>query len=433
MDNELKQRAVEETHSRTPFICACALFCGLYVLRDLIGIGISYYIIYAVAAAIVLTSRLEECIAFILGISTFANAGFTGVFCTLLLGCVCIRFFIYYKTLRIASVMLLLMCVLEVFHFVAGSHDLTGELITYVTSVLCLLIIQRYPYNKVDADLVVNTVIAFSLFFVLMTIARVSVRMGSLGALIRTGFRDKAYDELAKGGGFIGNQNFVTSNCSLNLSLCLTMILNKRKKLPYLLAMAVFLFAGFLTISKMFVAVIIAVAVFLVLVRSKKNILHGVGALMLVGMLLVVVNKLFGNTLLKMLEMRFERGDLTTGRVDIIEDMFAYMEAHPFRYLVGLSILGTYNFINMGVHSSLFEVIGGWGYLGLLIVLVYMWSLVSAAALETRRNNGRIPIHNWIPLIMYLGYSVIGMLFSSGMAMIRMMVCIYALQLKEKE
>ena len=147
----------------------CTLFLGLYCVRDLLGLSVNRFIIYAVAAVIVLVVKHEEAIAFFVSLSAFANAGFNGIFVTLLLGCILIRFFHVIKKAKIHSLFLLFFCVFEGIHFVISGTISAGTYVTYAGVLVALFAIQQYPAKRTNHLLIINSFIVFSLFFAFMT------------------------------------------------------------------------------------------------------------------------------------------------------------------------------------------------------------------------------------------------------------------------
>lgn len=414
------------------YIALCCLFCSLYFARDIWHINISYYVVYAVAAITILTVRQTEAVAFFISISAFTGAGFDGLFSMLLFGCMLLRFCYYLKRVKLFSVMLVLMCIYEVLHYFAATNTALGTIITYVMVLASLLIVQQCPYNTVDKELVVNSFIAFSLFFVMMTLIQMIDAFGSLKALLESGYRTSEYSELREIDALSANQNYITSLCSLNLCLCVLMLSKKMPKLFYIAAFAIFLVSGLLTVSKMFFVVIVAFAVYVSIMAFKQSLLKGIGVVVLMILAGVLILWVTGDSLIDMVFYRFETEDLTTGRTDIVGELLVYMREHPQTYFFGAGIIQVHYLLSGGIHSSFFEVIGGWGIPGLVMVFYYIAALVAYARRESVTEGSKPNGYNYLPLLMYLGYSLIGMLFGSAFAVVKLMVCIYAIGIKER-
>jgi len=423
----------KKTQPRWLYIVLCVAFCGLYFLRDILDLPISYYLIYALAMFIVLTVSRGEVIAFVISMAAFTGAGFDGIFCTMLLGCVLLRFYNCLQTVKLYSIALICMCVFELIHFLVTDKTGFGAIQTYVMALLILFVIQQCPNEIIDKKLVVNSFIAFSLFFVLMTLVQMIQAVGSLKALLESGYRVEEYTELRDTARMMANQNYITSLCSLNLCLCILMLTKKMPKIPYIVFFALFMLSGFLTVSKMFLVILIAFAAYLVVISMKKSLTRGITTILLIAFVVFVVMQLLGDNLIEIIRHRFETEELTSGRIRIVEDMLAYMKEHPAMYFVGTGIIPVHYISDKAVHSSFFEILGGWGVLGLILVVAYIVGLVKDARYHVSNENREITGYNYLPLLVYLSYSLIGMLFSSAFAVIKLMVCIYALQLKGRD
>lgn len=416
-------------NAKQTYIFYCVLFCGLYFIRDILGVNVSYYVIYTFAGFIVFALPKKQVIAFIISIASFADAGFNGVFSCILFCCVAVKFWGEYKKLKTYSCLLLLMVLYEIFHYLATPLMPIGYLVTHIFVLPIVIIVQQYPQNFIDKNLIVDSFIAFSMFFVLMTVLQMSMAYGSLGALLQNGFRSNEYTELQELKTLSGNQNYITSLCSLNLGLCALMISIRGHKFVYIMETIIFVIVALLTVSKMFIVVCVAFTAYVVFYAYKRNIRTGIGLTIafLIAVLLVIY--FFGDTLIEMVLERFQSGDLTTGRVDIIKSLLGYMKAHPLTFIIGIGIQNPYYYLGHAIHSSVFEVIGGWGISGLIIVIIYLVGLINDSRKAAFRNGSRPGMLNYLPVCILLGYSLIGMLFSSPYDLLKMMATIYAIQL----
>ena len=205
--------------------------------------------------------------------------------------------------------------------------------------------------------------------------------------------------------------------------------MNARRKLPYVIAILCFIFLGLLTISKMFIVILACYALYIIYSMGKRNIKKGIIAILLLIILTSVLYALFKDTLLLMVKERFMEGDLTTGRIDGINLMFNYMDGNWHTYIFGTGILNLQHVLGVAIHSSLFEIIGGWGFLGSILPLLFVF-LICKDIKNYEKNNKNKQVLNYLPLIVMLSYSLTGMLFSSATAIARLIVCIYAIGVK---
>ena len=416
------------------YIAMCCFFCGFYFIRDIIGISVNWYLIYSFGALIVLSVSKEEIVAFLVSIAAFANAGFNGVFAVMILICVTLRFCNDLRSVKIYTLIPIGMILFETLHYINNQGIERGVWLTYVCFILVLIIIQQYDTKKMDKMFVMKSFVCFSLFFVIMTILQMTKIYGSFENMITIGFRTAEYkDLLGEYAHLIGNSNYLTSLSSLNLCICAVLISKSKKKAPSIIAFLVFLLAGLLTVSKMFVVVVIAFVVYIIFCAYKKGLKYGIGLSVVLIIVGAVVFNLFQDTLIQMVADRFLEKDWSTGRVSIVETLLAYMNEHPFTYITGLGILQTFNYIGgHAVHSSFFEVLGGWGIFGVVLVIGYIFVQISAAKKNATFSGSKPTGLNYLPILVFLGYSLAGMLFSSALAIIRMMVATYAIEIGGK-
>lgn len=415
----------------TLYIILSTIFCSLYVLRDIIGIDVSFYIIYLVGALIILFTSNEENIAFIISISAFSNGGFSGGFGIIMFCCFLLKFYYTLKKISLTVIILIILCLLEVCHFIYYPNINSSILFTYIFFVGVLILFIQYPHDKLDKKFIIKSFIVFSLFYNIMAVAQMTILYGSFNALLSLGFRSEYYVELLEQNRLLGNANFVTALCSLNICLCALLIEKKYDRIFCFISLGIFIFTALLTVSKMFLVVIAFYIIYIIIQSFKKKFSTGIVVSLFLFVLSVFAIKLFGDNLVSLLFERFQSGDLTTGRVDIIMNLMIAMNDNPISYLIGFGIFQLPNYTNgHAVHSSFFEVLGGWGFFGLILCSLYLIKMFVDSYKIARKSNQKISGFNYLPLIMFLGYSFIGMFFSSSFSLIEFMVVIYAIELK---
>lgn len=432
--NVLLNKSEKYRSSHGIYILMCCIFCGFYFIRDIIGIGVNWYLIYAFGALTVLVVSKEEIIAFLVSIAAFANAGFNGMFALMILMCVILRFWNNLTSVKKYTLIPIGMILLETLHYIYNHGIDRGVWLTYICFLLVLIIIQQYDTKKINKMFVMKSFVCFSLFFVIMTILQMIKIYGSFENMITIGFRTKEYKELlGEYAHLIGNSNYLTSLSSLNLCICAILISKSNKKIPFIIAFSAFMLTGLLTVSKMFVITVIAFAAYIIFFAYKKGLKYGIGLSVVLIIVGAVMFNLFQDTLIQMVADRFLEKDWSTGRVSIVETLLVYMNEHPFTYITGLGILQTFNYIGgHAVHSSFFEVLGGWGIFGVVLVIGYILVQISAAKKNAIFSGAKPTGLNYLPILVFLGYSLAGMLFSSALAIIRMMVAIYAIEIGGK-
>ncbi len=414
------------------FILVCAAYCLAYFVRDVIGLRFDYFFIYAFAAFIIFFVSKEEAVCFLVGISAFTQAGYDGKFSMLLLLCMLIKFAQHLGKIQKYSLFIIFMCAQEsILYFSVGTKGI-GSLITYVFILMVLFFIQQYPSERIDKIKMTNTFIAFSAFFIISILIKLVVAYGSFSDLIQLGFRSDEYSQILKAEGLSANANYITLLSALNICLCTLLVSKGYSKKLYIPLIAFFTFCGLLTISKMFFAVLFVYILFVVFMQLRANLKSGVIAVVGLVAVLIAVYVAFGDTLISMVIERFMQGNLTTGRTTIVKNLISYMNSHPFSYVTGVGILEVHTILDYAIHSSVFEILGGWGIIGLVLVVMYVSFAVNNARLICKKQCIKINAYNYLPLGLLLGYTLIGMLFSSAFSVIQLQLCLYAIQIREK-
>ena len=422
----------KKAQSHWLFIIMCTLFLSLYILRDIVGVGIHYYIIYAVALLTVMIVSAEEAICFFMAISAFTNAGLDGVFCTALFACILLRFLFVMRTIKLHSALLILFVLIELLHFLGTRKVAIGVYLTYAMILLSLMIVQQYPQEKLDKVFIINTFIAFAVVYVSIVVISVAMEHGSIAKLIEQGLRTEEYQEI-KGNNFIApNQNYLTQMCSLGIALCVLLLRKKYAPAMYICAIIVFLVCGLLTVSKSFMVVLVALALYITVMVTKRNSLAGVCVVAGLMIVAAAIEHYFGDTLIKMVIERFKTEDLTTGRLDINRKLLEYMDARPWLYLLGSGVLQVHFLTDMAVHSSIFELLGGWGVGGFFLVAAYVLLLIKEARENIKKEDRKIDGFGYLPLLLLFCYTINGMLFSQQFTIVQISVCIFAMQVREK-
>lgn len=420
--------------SHSIYSLMCCIFCGFYFIRDIMGVGVNWYLIYAFGALTVLVVSKEEIIAFLVSIAAFANAGFNGMFAVMILMCVILRFWNELRSVKKYTLIPIGMILLETLHYNYNHGIERGVWLTYVCFLLILFIIQQYDSKKINKMFIMKSFVCFSLFFVTMTLMQMIRIYGSFESMITIGFRTNEYrDLLGEYTHLIGNSNYLTSLASLNICICAVLLSRSNNKIFLIIAFSIFMLTGLLTVSKMFVVVDIAFAAYIILFAYKKGLKYGIGLSVVLIIAVAFIYNQFQDTLIQMVSDRLLEEDWSTGRISIVETLLAYMNEHPITYITGLGILQTFNYIGrQAVHSSFFEVLGGWGIFGVVLVISYILVQISVAKKNAMRSGSKPTGLNYLPILVFLGYSLGGMLFSSSLAIIRMMIATYAIEIGGK-
>lgn len=421
------------------YIVASFLFLLLFVLRDILHINISYYLISVAAMAIIFILPQAQISAFVLSVYIFANSGFSGAFVATVFMAVLIRFAYCLKRISIPFLIIIILLTFEMLHIFSSASATMSEYIILLIGYLTFAILIQFPSNKMDLLFLQKSFCAFAVFFVAMSFAQMFMAYGSISGVIQHGMRTDEYQDLVDGSEVLmANQNYLTVLCSTGLGISALLLSHAKRKLPYIVVFAIFIFVGLLTVSKMFMGILAVFAIYTIYASFRKGIKYGLFIVALLVTAAWFVYNLFDDTLIAMVKERFQTGSLTTGRLDIVESLLVHMDENPYLYFCGTGMVALkYVMIEMCgkvVHSSVFEVLGAWGIPGLVLTVALIASL---ARKVTRENETKFALNiQALPLVIVLVYSVAGMLFSEISAVARLVACIYALGIhrtKEKQ
>lgn len=416
------------------FVLMCIVFCGLYFIRDIFGFSISFYFIYIVACLTVVVANISQAFSFFLALTAFSNGGFNGVFAFLIAATFLVKLLVTNKKIKISRFLALsIVCVFfEVFHIPFDYSVQIGEVVSYVVLILVGSLATCICPDEIDRKEVIVNFICFSLFFAVMAVL-INLKFFdyNFNNFFTTGMRTSEYTEAIQSSRpyLLGNQNFLTSLCSINLCLCTLMLYYCEKKIPYVFASVVFVVVGLLTISKMFFVVLALYLAYIAFSIFKIKKIRGIVFIALLGIIAVSFYLLFKDTLIEAAIYRFRHEDLTTGRIEGINQMMSVFSQDNLYWLFGTGILNLLNVVGIGIHSSFFEAIGGWGIGGVLLFFAYYYVALKTAKEYRIKHKIKINVINYLPLFIAFVYALGGMVFSSWGAFIRIIIFIYSLEL----
>ena len=259
----------------------------------------------------------------------------------------------------------------------------------------------------------------FAFFFLSTDILLLTMRRyGSFSAIIRLSFR------IGQTGGF---SEETSSTMSMNangiglLAILATSIIillvhyNHMKKTIAVMLGIYFSVIGFLTISKtFFLMYAIMMAMYILdnsIINAKKPI-NTISIFVFAGVILYIFTKtqLYTNIM-----MRFETGDISTGRFDVTSEYLSFMSDHLIYRLfgVGLQNVNYKSGIVHVPHNAILEIYVCLGYVGLILYFVFFASLLMNSWKQFYNvNHRRIPFINYVPAITYF-------LFIQGLQFLR--------------
>lgn len=411
------------------------LYCLLFFLRDVFNLRVSYNMISIITMGIILILPIDYLHAFVLSVYIFSAAGFSGLFSVCVLIAVVMRTISCFRFAKMPTVYLLIMVIFELFHSIVGHNVNFGTYIALLSAMICFAALTQIPEKYVNKNLLADSFILFACFFVSMSFIQMLRLYGSVEGILNYGMRTRQFQDLITAGGkLIANPNYLTVVCSTGIGISLLRLSQKHNKIPYFIAISIFVFIGLTSVSKMFIGIIALLIIYITYSSFKRNLKTGILATFALAAVSGIVYFLFKDTLIDAVLRRFQVGDLTTGRVDIIHDLFAYMNEKPYLYIIGNGILElVYVMLGIGsggIHNSFFEVLGGWGIPGIFVVIGFIVSLVKhVQRIEEFRTRS---LMKYLPLTIVLVYSMAGMLFSSPTGISRLLTCIYVINCKSE-
>lgn len=434
-DNNIAQMEYKQSKYRL-YSVLCALFFFLYFIRDVLGVSISIYLIYAISLMIVLACDFSCVVAFFVSFSALSNTGFNSVAIIALFIAFLIRYvgFCKAKFTINRNYILLIVMVYELSHYIFNNYALLTTVIKYVIFIFISFLIFSLPGDSIDRKVVISSFVWFSVAYVLLALLiSLNLMSWNIGYLISEGLRAKEYTDAISGtqGYILGNQNFISSVCSVNLGICVWKIIENKKRLLHTILMFFFLISGLLTISKLFFGILFFLFVLFVCLMWKKNPRYGITAFLAGIIFIALIFVFFGDTLITLVFNRFRSGmmsgDVTTGRVSTYELLVDYLRENVWALLFGTGILNLVYVLGDGVHSSIFEVIGGWGILGLPFFILLIRMVVKNAYDYRRMNYLKINYLTYIPLVIGIVYSFGGMMFGEAGSFLRIVLYMYIL------
>jgi hypothetical protein len=218
------------------------------------------------------------------------------------------------------------------------------------------------------------------------------------------------------------NPNQLGFICNISIASLLMLIARKEHSTIDIVMICTLIFVGLLTLSRTFVAVatfIFLSFMFLSPGAVKQRAQNIILLLVVVPILLFVVFE-YAPSIIEGFSARNDTNDITNGRSFLMEFFHNHIFSsfkHCFWGIglqeYGLKILSLYGRI-LVCHNGIQEVWVTWGFVGLLIFMFMMLSMISTS----RRWSGNRTFFVFIPLCALLFNSMAGQLVSSGTMML---------------
>lgn len=410
------------------------LIAVLVLMRDIIGIEINKYILIGIASLCIFIVNKYDVYAFIAFITPFSvGISYTYISLIALLALV-----IKEKgKLRLQLSGFLCMAfilALEFSSIIRGNFEISNYLRFAAVLILSFYRMleydQKYDNNKI--------VICFVLGYWITVIALLGQSLGyySITDLLSSGGLPNRFGNtrqllnIEEGMRISYNPNGLgnISMCAILLSLILYKVNNK---IVYFVSAIGAALVGIMTQSRTFVVVaIIGLALFTLFnsenrgIRGKKIVVVTLGA---VALYFLITRVLF-DYLLGLLT-RWKMEDFSNGRVDITADYFDIMFQNVDRFIIGVGLQNYHEKYNMSLacHNATQEVLVAWGFIGLIIVLLLLYIVLTQLPLKNRPVREIIVF--LLPFLMSLIYMQTGQGFSDYASMLRLSVMFSAASL----
>lgn len=323
-------------------------------------------------------------------------------------------FFLRRKKISISGVLVcsILIIFLEASKFFQYPEQKVRLYVNYCMIILLVSTIVTAQIKKhlFDSFLFLKVFIG-AFFFLSSDILILTMRKyGSLSAIMRLSFRigQTGFSEEVSTSTMSMNANGIGLLAIISIS-CLIILCHYKKiekATGYILG-SYFSLIGFLTISKTFFLIFaIMMSLFIIdnsITNSRKPI--KVFSLFFIVAFFFFV---FCNTpLYHNIMLRFETGDISTGRFDVTNEYLVFMKGNVLNRIFGIGLQNV-NF-KAGIahvpHNAILEVFVCFGYLGLILYGMFFINVITNS--ERRyfeMYKKRIPFINFIPFICYLSF-----------------------------
>lgn len=410
------------------------LIATLVLVRDVLNIEINKYILIGVASLCILLVNKYDVYALIAFITPF-SVGISYTYISLIaLFALVIKEKGRLRLQLFGLICMALILVLEFFSIIRGNFEISNFFrfaAVFVLSFYRMLDCNRKYDNK-------KIVICFVLGYWVTVIALLgqSLNYYSFTDLLRSGGLLNRFGntrqllDIEEGMRISYNPNGLgnISMCAMLLSLILYKIDDKN---VYIISAISAALVGIMTQSRTFVVVaIVGSALFILFnkenrrTRGRKIVVVTVGAVALYFLITrVVYDFLLG------LMIRWKMEDFSNGRVGITTDYFEKMFQSIDRFIIGVGLQNypkKYN-MSMACHNATQEVLVAWGCIGLVIVLLLLYSILIQLPMKNRSFGEKIVF--LLPFFMSLMYMQAGQGFSDYASMLRLTVMFSAASL----
>ncbi|TSI11328.1 hypothetical protein [Lysinibacillus sp. BW-2-10] len=252
----------------------------------------------------------------------------------------------------------------------------------YFMFVLMLVLIPAYLYHVHNAILFETCILFFSIGIITSGFfSKLLVKFPHMLQYINVYEWERV--GLTRLSGFYGDANFYSAHILMAVSGLLILAINKNViyLMKCFLLIFLLIYLGFLSVSKMFLLVLIMVFSmwFLAVYISKGNITSKISILIIFicGIFVILFSNIFSEQI-NMYMFRFgmveNASSLTTGRSDLLLHYLEYFEENEMLFLLGQGFTG-HSAIDRAAHNSIIQAIYQLGVLGCILLVGWLIQL----------------------------------------------------------
>lgn len=187
--------------------------------------------------------------------------------------------------------------------------------------------------------------------------------------------------------GLFRDPNYYMTMLTIAIALVAMLCINRYiSRISFVVNTVCLVYFGALTYSKTFIIVLaISTVIFVIMLFYKKHFLLGIMSIAGIAVASVLLsNTLFSVTLYRITSTN-NLYDLTTGRSELLTEYIEVItgEAHTFFFGAGLSA----DILEKGTHNLYLEIVYYLGFVGLILIVLYIASLVHLLSLEVNNNR----------------------------------------------
>lgn len=384
-----------------------ALFFGLLFLKDFIGFSVPSIAFTIIWIAILFIGDRSTGAAFcIASVICFAST----MSITIPLMVYVVLTIIRNKGIKVNAISLvsLLVIVVELIRFINVPNENFNVYVNTMSVLLtvCVAIMELHEGN-VSAEKCLKFFIAFFVVMSLDIVLATAKLLGGIGAIFSSSFRIGQVDLIDESmtGIFGVNSNGIALMAVLAISATMLLLSKKQLKLRYVIPLVVyFSVIGFMTVSKTFMLVYIAywlIYIFWYTLRSGGNLLKPLSLIAVAG---VIVALVWNTSAVQNILARFEEGDLTTGRVDVMYLYLDFMGQNEWATLFGIglqNVTSKVGLVNVP-HNAILEIFVCLGGVGLIAYAVFFVSYFRLG-MQAKNRLGKEPhsFLNYVPFIVF--------------------------------